>query len=139
MTPRTGLYVALLGLLTVVLSVGGLCLADASGQPKPTVERTLMGLSGGFGLIVMVVGLIVHGHFVSRLFGILVGAFVAFGVGAVGYAVLDCYFSAPGYGLMGRDELGTSHEEGPIAIGSLAGLGWLILAGTLWGNIRKVR
>ena len=105
-----------------MLGVGALCLADASGQPKPSVERTLPALVGGFGLIVMVVGLIVHGHFVSRLFGILVGAFVAFGVGAAfGFLVT------------------TGSEEVPAALGFLAAIGWLILAGTLWGNIRKVR
>ena len=122
MTPRTGLYVALAGLVTAVLSVGALCVADASGQPKPSVERTLMGLAGGFGLIVMVGGLIVHGHFVSRLFGILIGAFVAFWAGAA-------------FGFL----ITTGSEQGPAALGFLAAIGWLILAGTLWGNIRKVR
>ena len=80
MTPRQGLSVAVVGLLIAVLSAGALALADATGQPKPSVERTLLALGGGFGLIVMVAGLIIHGHFASRLFGILVGAVVAFWV-----------------------------------------------------------
>ena len=121
MTPRRGLYVALAGLVIAVLGVGALYLADASGQPKPSVERTLTGLVG-FGLIVMVVGLIVHGHFIGRLFAILVGAFVAFCVGAA-------------FGVL----VTKGREEVPAAFGFLAAIGWLILAGTLWGNIRKVR
>jgi hypothetical protein len=122
MTPRQGLSVAVVGLLTAVHSVGALALADASGQPKPSVERTLLALGAGFGLIVMVVGLIVHGHFASRLFGILVGAFVAFWVGAA-------------FGFL----ITTGSEGAPAAFGFFAAIGWLILAGTLWGNIRKVR
>ena len=122
MTPRQGLSVAVVGLLIAVLSAGALALADATGQPKPSVERTLLALGGGFALIVMVAGLIVHGHFVSRLFGILVGAVVAFWVGAA-------------FGLV----ITTGSEEAPAALGALAAIVWLILAGTLWGNVRKIR
>ena len=122
MTPHRGLHVALAGLLIAVLSAGALALADATGQPKPSVQRTSLALSGGFALIVMVAGLIVHGHFVSRLFGILVGAFVAFWVGAA-------------FGLL----ITTGSEEAPAALGFFAAIGWLIVAGTLWGNVRKIR
>ena len=124
MTPRRGLYVALAGLVISVPCVGALCLADAFGQPKPSVERTLTGLVGGFGLIVLVVGLIVHGHFASRVFGIFVGAFVAFEAGAIGLMALEGF---PPY------------EEGPIAFGLFAAIGWLIVASIRWGEIRKVR
>jgi hypothetical protein len=117
MTPRKGLYVALAGLVIAVLCVGALCLADASGQPKPSVGRTLTGLVGGFGLIVLVVGLIVHGHFVSWVFAIVVGAFLAFGVGvAFGFLVTK------------------GSEEVPAAFGLLAAIGWLISASILWGT-----
>jgi len=81
----------------------------------------LLALGGGFGLIVMVAGLIIHGHFASRLFGILVGALVAFWFGAA-------------FGLL----VTTGSEEAPAALGILAAIVWLILAGTLWGNIRKI-
>ena len=120
MTPCRGLYVGLAGLVITVLGMGTLCLADASGQSKPSAERTLAGLGGGFGLIVMVVGLIVHGHFAARVFAIIVGAFVAFWVGAtIGFLVTK------------------GSEEVPAAFGFLAAIAWLILASVLWAKTRK--
>ncbi len=129
MTPRKGLYVALGGLVIVGVSLVPLLLQVASGQDpnvKPAVQGKLLLLGGGFGLIVMVVGLMVAGTFLARVVGILIGAIVVFSAVAIAFLILESTFVRSGF-----------HKEGPIAWAILAAIGWLLFASIYWGKIRK--